>query len=135
MTDFVLNINELVPKESDQFFQSWQNKKMMIIENYARFLKEPLRIEMFFVCDEQGNKLEVPKNYLIWLLRRNEVGFKLPYNEKYYRESQKVLFKNCFEEESVAFINGIIYRETVESCLILDGSIELTDSAIKRIFG
>ena len=58
MTDFVLNINELVSKESDQFFQSWQNKKMMIIENYARFLKEPLRIEMFVPCDEDGNVLE-----------------------------------------------------------------------------
>ena len=42
-----LNINELVSKENDQFFQSWQNKKIMIIENYATFLKQPLKLEMF----------------------------------------------------------------------------------------
>ena len=51
MTEFVLNIDKLVPKDGDQFFESWQNEKLIIIENYARFLNKPLELGMFFPCD------------------------------------------------------------------------------------
>ena len=30
MTEFVLNIDKLVPKDGDQFFESWQNEKLII---------------------------------------------------------------------------------------------------------
>ena len=46
MTDFVLRINE-IEKEIDQFFDSWRMKQLRIIENYAKFLKQPLKLEMF----------------------------------------------------------------------------------------
>ena len=58
MTDFVLNINKLLPKHPDQFFDSWQNRKISLINNYANFLKQPLKLEMFVSCDEEGNLLE-----------------------------------------------------------------------------
>ena len=58
MTKFVLNIDELVPKDYDQFFDSWQNKKLSIIENYANFLEEDLKFEMFVNTDINGNFLE-----------------------------------------------------------------------------
>ena len=53
MTKFVLNIDELVPKDSDQFFDSWQNKKLCIIENYANFLENPLELKMFIPCKNE----------------------------------------------------------------------------------
>ena len=59
MTDFVLRINE-IEKEIDQFFDSWRMKQLRIIENYAKFLKQPLKLEMFVPCDDDGNILENP---------------------------------------------------------------------------
>ena len=135
MTDFVLNINELVPKESDQFFQSWQNKKMMIIENYARFLKEPLRIEMFIPCDDNCNVLEdIIGNGMIH-----------NYSEKvkqYEQAKDKVLFEGFdiysngdLHNAFVTFESSSLEIMNVEN-LITDFqySFYLTPNAIKRIF-
>ena len=60
MTDFVLRINE-IEKEVDQFFDSWRMKQLRIIENYAKFLTQPLKLEMFVPCDDEGIVLEEPK--------------------------------------------------------------------------
>ena len=57
MTDFVLRINE-IEKEIDQFFDSWRMNQLRIIENYAKFLKQPLKLEMFVPCDDEGIVLE-----------------------------------------------------------------------------
>src|SRR5690554_4542652 len=81
MVEFVLNIDELAPKDTDQFFESWQNEKLIIIEKYARFLNKPLELGMFIPCDEEGSKLE-------------DVGL-IPSQEQFlYRKAkEKVLFK------------------------------------------
>ena len=39
---------------------------------YANFLKQPLKLEMFFPCDEDGNVLEMPVNYDVWLELHNK---------------------------------------------------------------
>lgn len=33
------------------------------IKKYANFLKQPLKLEMFVSCDDDGNVLEIPMNY------------------------------------------------------------------------
>ena len=61
MTDFVLQIDDLRPRDLGQDFSSWNLSKLITIENYAKFLKQPLKLEMFVPCDENGNVLEEPK--------------------------------------------------------------------------
>ena len=116
MTDFVLRINELVPKEIEQFLQSWQNKKLMIIENYANFLKEPLKLEMFILYDNHTE---------------NEVLFKgFEYGYKWYETlivmRDKVSGRGQFQLSKYKRIEGLLNDEF---------DFILTESAIKRIFG
>ena len=60
MLDFVLKINDLIPRDNLDVIE-WWGKKLDIIENYAKFLKQPLKLGMFIPCDEDGNVLEEPK--------------------------------------------------------------------------
>ena len=56
MTDFVLeqlNEQNSRTKPMREVFNS--------LEKYAKFLKQPLKLEMFVPCDEEGNVLEEPK--------------------------------------------------------------------------
>jgi len=53
MTDFVL--------EQDGKFNNYETElELQVIHNYARFIKQPLKLEMFVPCDEGGNVLEEP---------------------------------------------------------------------------
>lgn len=142
MTDFVLNINELVPKESDQFFQSWQNKKLMIIENYANFLKEPLKLEMFIHIDDNG-EIAVRPQYET--ARRKEY---IEEEKIYFKAKEKVLFEG-FEHGYKWYETFIVMRDkvsgrgqfqlskykTIEGLLNDEFDFILTENAIKRIFG
>ena len=60
MTDFVLN-----QKQSESFNEkTFINESLISLENirnYANFLIQPLKLEMFVPCDEDGNVLEEPK--------------------------------------------------------------------------
>ena len=56
MTDFVLeqlNEQNSITKPMREVFNS--------LEKYATFLRQPLKLEMFVPCDEEGNVLEEPK--------------------------------------------------------------------------
>ena len=116
MTDFVLNINELVPKESDQFFQSWQNKKLMIIENYANFLKEPLKLEMFIFCDKYTENEVLFKGF--------EYGYK--WFDTFIVMRDKVSGRGQFQLSKYKTIEGLLNNEF---------DFILTENAIKLIFG
>jgi hypothetical protein len=50
MTDFVLNVNVQDTMDLDA---------AEIYRNYAKFLKQPLTMGMFFPCDENNNPLEM----------------------------------------------------------------------------
>lgn len=54
MTDFVLQIDDLRPRDLGQDFSSWNLSKLITIENYAKFLKQPLKLEMFVPLDDKG---------------------------------------------------------------------------------
>src|SRR5690606_1777432 len=55
MTDFVLLISKQTTNEGNLLVRNF-NK----IKNYANFLKQPLKLEMFVPCDEDGSILEHP---------------------------------------------------------------------------
>ena len=50
MTDFVLNLDN----------EDLNEQKIQSIFDYANFLKQPLKLEMFVPCDDDGNVLEEP---------------------------------------------------------------------------
>ena len=62
-----------------------EGTKYKDLVNYANFLKQPLKLEMFVPCDENGNVLENP--FLEKGRPANGVW------EKYKEAKEKVLFK------------------------------------------
>ena len=124
-----------------------QSKRIMNVEithleshnqivNYANFLKQPLKLEMFVPCDDNGNVLEdIIGNGMIH-----------NYSEKvtqYEQAKEKVLFDGFdiysngdLHNAFVTFESNRLEIMNVEN-LITDFqySFYLTPNAIKRIFG
>lgn len=144
MTDFVLRINE-IEKEIDQFFDSWRMKQLRIIENYAKFLKQPLKIEMFVPCDEDGNVLEEPK------IEEEDVDehttqIFAQYQYDLDKAKEKVLFEGfrpyedyeCAKYEEVYVDEEVCDGKFTVEDLIKDvgvTKIKLSQSALDSIFG
>ena len=112
MSDFVLEKNILDEKEIKQ------------IINYANFLKQNLKLEMFVPCDDDGNILE-------------EINI-------YEKAKEKVLFKGfsmnkhyaTFESDDEIFYIDEEFCEniTIEDFLnAMISKLELTESAISQI--
>ena len=153
MTDFVLRIN-YIEKEIDQFFDSWRMKQLRIIENYATFLKQPLKLEMFVPCDEDGNVLEDPKieeeyvdehttqifaQYQYDLDKAKEKvlfeGFKIydyKLNVFFYLGRRKTL---SYDKKRKDFITIGLLPETVEDLINISSQIKLSQTALNSIFG
>ena len=88
MTDFVLEQGKNAPiEEYHQVNETFVNK----VVNYANFLKQLLKLEMFVPCDDGGNVLD-PSD----VFRSCEKGF------VYSKAKEKVLFEGF---EYVKFIN------------------------------
>jgi hypothetical protein len=131
MTDFVLNETNRPTTLSDSF------QKCV---TYAKFLKQPLKLEMFVPCDEDGNVLEEPDQEFeltFW-----DYSTKM---SKYEQAKEKVLFEEfeiATNKEGEKVILGDytclkvsdLENGTIED-LIKYVNIKLTKSAIKRIFG
>ena len=153
MTDFVLRINE-IEKEIDQFFDSWRMKQLRIIENYAKFLKQPLKLEMFVPCDEDGNVLEEPKieeeyvdehttqifaqyQYDLDKAKENVLfeGFKIydyKLNVFFYLGRRKTL---SYDKKRKDFITIGLLPETVEDLINVSSQIKLSQTALDSVFG
>ena len=141
MTDFILKIDAIVTQPEDQDIDDWNLNCFSVIENYAKFLKQPLKLEMFVPCDDSGNVLEEPTNY-----EKRLSNMMTEYNDEVYTYNQakeRVLFKGfehylfmqadnvqhnksrkCF---SFPNYNGVI----IEDLISLE--VELTPTAIKQI--
>ena len=127
--------------------------------NFDEFLKQPLKLERFIPCDDEGDVLEVPTNYEMRLL-----NMMTEYNDEvytYYQAKVKVLFegfnlnqkdfsklesifcltKECFQitfftKEKGCFMDNLKTNKTYEIKTIEDliqFELELTESAIKQI--
>lgn len=126
MTDFVIQ-----EWEKDLYTDDFTK----IVKNYADFLKQPLKLEMFIPCDDNGNVLE----YIIGN------GMIHNYSEKvkqYEQSKDKVLFDGFdiysngdLHNAFVTFESSRLEIMNVEN-LITDFqySFYLTPNAIKRIF-
>ena len=128
-----------------------------IVYNYANFLKEPLKLEMFVPCDEDGKFLQEPeliyKEYNPYEEAQPE--YDLSECENYKKALEKVLFKdfvykrNIYEitkdKLSVSFQNGCInihvqisefrgsytFGDTIED--FTKYGLELTENAKKQL--
>lgn len=144
MTDFVFEIGN---KD-----ETTHRENLVHIYNYAIFLKQPLKLEMFVPCDENGNILEdvtgqgmIPY-YVEKVHRFLTAKEKVLFDGFYIRNNPKVeSFKYIgfeYYEEPIFILksnNKIIRPEnksfhTIED-LLRKKDIELTKTAIKRIFG
>lgn len=155
MTDFVISQIKTESTVNDSF-----KKYLADIRNYALFLKQPLTLGMFVPCDEKENVLEEPKGFNEW--HKWGISSKLEHSEiidcqKYWKAKEKVLFKGFevntllddttkrltspngrfniawYNSEKGWYLSNGIEGMIVEELLNLD--LELTESAIKQIFG
>ena len=142
MTDFVI---EYAPK-FNPFGTDEQILCLDYIRNYAKFLKQPLKLEMFVPCDENGTVLEEPQ------MRPERNSFDeedMDYDAQelydYIKAKEKVLFEG-FEFVSrtdgtwLFKINGnfprIVGKKlTIESLRIFKDKIKLSQTALNSIFG
>ena len=102
---------------------------------YANFLKQPLKLEMFVPCDEDGNVLEEPKKYNIIFgnsIRNPLYGKQL---EQYQKALSKVLFKGFYRVNNETIltmaVNGDFIEFDIEDLTIenlIKYNLELTDN-------
>ena len=138
MTDFVNNVGNMENYPSHENALSW-------IYNYTTFLKQPLKLEMFVPCDDEGNILEEPEDY-----EQRLPNMMTEYNDEIYRYEQakeKVLFENL--SYKFGFVGLTDSKGNFSSLFDLDfkpnGIIEdllkekykfsFTAFALERIFG
>lgn len=118
------------------------------VSNYANFLKQPLKLEIFVPCDEEGDILEEPTDY-----EKRLLNMMTEYNDEvytYYQAKAKVLFegfeidKNLYlvykNEISIgrfiSYENGskFLFRDnfkTIED--LVEFGFKLTENTIKQI--
>ena len=139
MTDFVNNVGNMENYPSHENALSW-------IYNYATFLKQPLKLEMFVPCDDEGNILEEPtmEKYGWYSANHPEEQSGWMYEEgedKYYEAikvyevaKEKVLFE-LNSPVAVETMNYHISRNRNIEYLANFGSIKLTQNSLNAIFG
>lgn len=96
MTDFVLEtINKPLGGQQVASVRHNELEKYRRINQYANFLKQPLKLEMFVPCDDDGNVLDETKNYNFWIKKSTNIVYDLDLikYEKYQKAKEKVLFE------------------------------------------
>ena len=124
MTDFVL-------ENTSKRFEDYENKNLLFkIRGYAKFLKQPLKLEMFVPVDEEGNFLEEPlqEHYTDCTEEQNAKDWL--YNlEKYEQAKNKVLFKGIDLDTAKYHCERNV--STIE--YFTSFNVELTPNAIKQL--
>lgn len=125
MTDFVLQSG---------FNQKHRRDKYDDLCEYARFLKQPLKLEMFVHCDEDGNILEEPNPKEIYPVptAEEEIDF-LDCLEQYQQAKEKVLFEDIPIAQAKWLVNTFSTIEHLSDIANTISPIYLTENAIKQI--
>lgn len=142
MTDFVLEQEKLYPCSDLKDYNEINEKVLNAIINYAQFLKQPLKLEMFVPCDEDGNFLEEPIFHEP--NNENEIGNYEKLIEEYYEAKDKVLFDNylVIKKSNYSVVIDSHGRDvwlswnqskTIESLINEVTEVSLTPNAIKKI--
>ena len=144
MTDFVI---EYAPK-FNPFGTDEQILCLDYIHNYAKFLKQPLKLEMFVPCNENGNVLEEPKRWKDYLQYPDSFDGNKEWDELYdYQQAkEKVLFEGFkpYEDYECAKYEDVYVDEevcdgkfTIEELIKDVGKtkIKLSQTALNAIFG
>ena len=129
MTEFILSDKV---KSALEYEESYK-----MIRSYANFLKQPLKLEMFFPCDDDGNILEEPKIFDYF-----DDGFNFEFNQKhfkdvvleeYYNAKEKVLFENIPIAQAKWLVNSFSTIESLSDISNTITPIYLNNNAIKQI--
>ena len=136
MTDFVLeqlNEQNSRTKPMREVFNS--------LEKYAKFLKQPLKLEMFVPCDEDGNVLEEPKIEEEYVDEHTTQIF-AQYQYDLDKAKEKVLFEGFEITDETEFLISkygfsLYFNQiedfNIEHLLTWSNEIQLTENAIKQI--
>ncbi len=127
MTDFVLKIDEFLPQDLGQFFDSWRMSQLRLIENYAKFLKQPLKLEMFVPCDEMTEVMNYEE------IKESVIEGTDSW-DAYEKAKENVLFE-LNSPVAVETMNYHISRNRNIEYLANFGSIKLTQNSLNAIFG
>lgn len=127
MTDFVLEQTELYKEDKLSVFDF-----ALRVKKYAQFLKEPLKLEMFVPCDDNGSVLEHP----IYTTNHSDECYCKGCEEEtkrcsdlqdqYKKAKEKVLFegfeciKECDDYLCLTHENITIYYNIEEQIFMLD---------------
>ena len=149
MTDFVIEIDENKPKfknfssfsEINQYEINGYNK----ISNYATFLKQPLKLEMFVPCDDEGIVLEEPKIEEEYVDEHTTQIF-AQYQYDLDKAKEKILFEGfepyedyeCAKYEEVYVDEEVCDGKFTVEDLIKDAGntkIKLSQTSLNAIFG
>lgn len=135
MTSFVLNEQRF--KEDDAVCN-------LRITNYANFISQPLKIEMFIPCDANGNYTEdiSTEGYLATAMYndcKSKIifdGFKLLFKDQYYYTLGCQQTKLYFDINRKEIFTNSIKRLTIEDMVYaLIEPLTLTPNALKHIYG
>ena len=144
MTEKILEIEREFIKPSKPFDK---NKSLELIFNYAKFLKQPLKLEMFVPCDDEGNVLEEPDRNNQYCIGTSEENSMIYYNHlgKYEDAKEKVLFEG-YKLGTSSMMSGVFaisndladvihfdLDDTIETMLGHISNLTLTESALKQI--
>lgn len=112
---------------------------------YANFLKQPLKLEMFVPCDEDGNVLEEPEEFKDWIVSDHYFNASESVTHQcrmYKKAKEKVLFEGfsfkeetadlyfLLEDEIYTYILNKKSSRTIEN-LIGMFNLKLTENPIK----
>ena len=112
MTDFVL-------EQKDWF----GDKYKMLIDGYANFLKQPLKLGYFIPCDLEGNVLKTHQHF-----PNREMAE--AYNHKFKEAQERVLFKDINLDGLDMLKHHINQKRTIE--YMVQFNLELTENAKKQ---
>jgi len=139
MTDFVLQENK--GGQQVNSITSQLHQELRIIKKYANFLKQPLKLEMFVPCDEDGNVLGIiPFNE-----HKKGSNFEFMQHQIYKEAKEKVLFENLIYLKVSDKIHGFTNLECVNCFYIRENdnrnienitglNLKLTPNAINQIY-
>ena len=125
MTDFVLEQIE-VKQSTSEFKES--------VKNYAKFLNQPLKLEMFVPCDEDGYILEEPEVDKEEI-DENTTQIFAQYQYELDKAKENILFEG-FENSTIDELK-IMFKtcklNIIEDFLNYKEEIQLTENAVKQI--